>query len=60
MTKFTFELGTVEKHYVIGKLTTCERCMCIHNFYLPPAGSKRISMTDIERLGEIGDMNIGM
>lgn len=34
--------------------------MFIHKCYLPPTGSKYVSMMDIERLAEVDDMSIAM
>lgn len=60
MTKFQFELDTVERHCVMGRFSTSWGTMFIHNFYQPPAGSKYVRMTDIGRLRDVGDWNIAM
>lgn len=48
MTKLKFELDTVGRHYVKGRLT------------MPPVGSEHVSMTDIERLADVDNMSIAI
>lgn len=60
MTKFKFELDTVERHCVNGRPTTCGGTMFIRNFYLPPTKSKHVSMMDIERLAEVDDTSTSL
>lgn len=47
--KFWFELETVEQHYAKGRPTRLVGSFYILDFYLPPAGGKCDSMTEIER-----------